>query len=147
MTVEQQSCVGGAERVLHHNHSDIAHVNVDVVAAVESSRVRRCGGCRGCHRQREELVVSVLKESLSVGEEEIASVHVFLHGLERGDRPRHGALLILRLGGAGARAKMKESSEHIRSRKSEGRALHGLLGLPPTAAAVARSEAAAANRG
>jgi hypothetical protein len=66
MAIEQEGRIGRPQSVLHDNYSNILDIKIDILAVVEGicRRDARRGGCR---RERENLIVPMLIQSLGIG--------------------------------------------------------------------------------
>jgi hypothetical protein len=111
VAVEKKAGIGVSNGILHYEGSYIAHVKVEVVVEVE--RVRAGGGGAGrSGRERKDLVVALLIESLGVGEQEVAGVDVLVDRLERSHRLGWPQVRVDQRRTGAARPKVKEAAEH-----------------------------------
>ena len=119
MAIVKKRSVHVAQGILHNKNADITNINIDIVIAIKSIGAAR-SRCRSswCGRQWKHLIIPLLKESLGIRKEQIASVNILLDGIERRDRPR---IACLRLGGGrggAAGAKVQQPPKHCVERKN-----------------------------
>lgn len=72
---------------MHDDDTDIADIEVDITTEVECAGGGGGWG-GGCSRQRKYLVIEVLIEGVSIGEQEVPRVNIFLNRLKRGNGSR-----------------------------------------------------------